>query len=149
MTMHTTSRTCAIAFIAFIASTALLSGKAAADFVIADDLIVQGSACVGLDCVNNEPFGFDTIKLKENNLRIKFEDTSVAPFPTNDWQLTASSGEKIPVRTALDNGRSGAASESVLKGVSTSGQIHLKDGRIVKFDPAAREPAKVKRPTGK
>ena len=51
MIMHTTSRTCAIAFIAFIASTALLSGKAAADFVIADDLIVQGSACVGLDCV--------------------------------------------------------------------------------------------------
>src|SRR2546421_7343111 len=89
MIMHTTSRTCAIAFIAFIASTVLLSGKAAADFVIADDLIVQGSACVGLDCVNNEPFGFDTIKLKENNLRILFMDTSVAPFPSNDWQLTA------------------------------------------------------------
>ena len=60
------------------------------DDVIPDDLIVQGSACIGLDCVNNESFGFDTIRLKENNLRIKFEDTSVAAgFPTNDWQLTA------------------------------------------------------------
>jgi hypothetical protein len=59
------------------------------DFVIADDLIVQGSACVGLDCVNGEAFGFDTIRMKENNLRIKYEDTSVSPFPTNDWQLTA------------------------------------------------------------
>ncbi|MEW6210064.1 MAG: tail fiber domain-containing protein [Acidobacteriota bacterium] len=60
------------------------------DQVIADDLIVQGSACVGLDCVNNESFGFDTIRLKENNLRIKFEDTSsAAGFPTVDWQLTA------------------------------------------------------------
>ncbi|HEX2164038.1 MAG TPA: hypothetical protein VHM02_08825, partial [Thermoanaerobaculia bacterium] len=62
---------------------------AAADQVIPDDLIVQGSACVGFDCVNNEAFSFDTIRLKENNLRIKFEDTSVGTFPTNDWQLTA------------------------------------------------------------
>ena len=59
------------------------------DQVIPDDLIVQGSACVGLDCVNGESFGFDTIRLKENNLRIKFEDTSVGAFPTTDWQLTA------------------------------------------------------------
>lgn len=59
------------------------------DQVIPDDLIVQGSLCVGFDCVNNESFGFDTIRLKENNLRIKFEDTSVGTFPTNDWQLTA------------------------------------------------------------
>lgn len=60
------------------------------DQVIPDDLIVQGSLCVGLDCVNNENFGFDTIRLKENNTRIKFEDTSsAAGFPSNDWQLTA------------------------------------------------------------
>ena len=60
------------------------------DQVIPDDLIVQGSACIGLDCVNNESFGFDTIRLKENNTRIKFDDTSTsAGFPANDWQLTA------------------------------------------------------------
>ena len=52
------------------------------DQVIADDLIVDGSACVGFDCVNGESFGFDTIRLKENNLRIKFQDTSTsASFP--------------------------------------------------------------------
>ncbi len=34
------------------------------DDVIPDDLIVQGSACVGLDCVNGEVFGFDTIRFK-------------------------------------------------------------------------------------
>jgi hypothetical protein len=63
---------------------------AAADFVIADDLIVDGSACIGFDCVNGESFGFDTIRLKENNLRIKFDDTSTASgFPNRDWQLTA------------------------------------------------------------
>jgi len=63
---------------------------AAPDDVIADDLIVQGSACIGLDCVNNESFGFDTIRLKENNTRIKFDDTSTGVgFPATDWQLTA------------------------------------------------------------
>lgn len=63
--------------------------RAAADQVIPDDLIVQGSECVGLDCVNNESFGFSTIRLKENNLRIEFDDTSVsAGFPANDWQIT-------------------------------------------------------------
>jgi hypothetical protein len=60
------------------------------DQVILDDLIVDGSLCVGMDCVNGESFGFDTIRLKENNLRIKFQDTSsTASFPTNDWQITA------------------------------------------------------------
>lgn len=59
------------------------------DQVIPDDLIVQGSLCVGFDCVNGESFGFDTIRLKENNTRIKFEDTSVGTFPTNDWTIVA------------------------------------------------------------
>ncbi|HEV7879154.1 hypothetical protein [Bradyrhizobium sp.] len=73
-----------------LGATLIASGKARADFVIADDLIVQGSACVGLDCVDGEAFGFDTIRLKENNTRIKFDDTSTgAGFPNNDWQLTA------------------------------------------------------------
>ena len=63
---------------------------ATADQVFIDDIIVGGSACIGFDCVNGESFGFDTIRLKENNLRIKFVDTSSsASFPTNDWQLTA------------------------------------------------------------
>ena len=62
------------------------------DDVIPDDLIVQGSACVGLDCVNGEVFGFDTIRLKENNDRIQFDDTSTAAgFPTNNWQIRANS----------------------------------------------------------
>ena len=60
-----------------LAAACFASGKAAADQVIPDDLIVQGSLCVGFDCVNNEVFDFDTIRLKENNLRILFHDTSV------------------------------------------------------------------------
>ena len=65
------------------------SSASSIDQVIAGDLIVQGSACIGIDCVANEDFGFDTLRLKENNLRIKFDDTSTGAFPATDWQLTA------------------------------------------------------------
>jgi hypothetical protein len=60
------------------------------DIVEADDLIVQGSECIGLDCVNGEDFngGFDTLKLKENNLRVFFDDDSTsAGFPANQWRF--------------------------------------------------------------
>src|SRR3989441_676333 len=60
------------------------------DVVTPDDEDIQGSLCVGLDCVNNESFGFDTIRLKENNDRLQFNDTSTAAgFPTNNWQIRA------------------------------------------------------------
>ena len=61
----------------------------ALDQVFVDDVIVDGSICVGQDCVNGENFGFDTIRLKENNLRLKFQDTSNSgSFPSNDWEIT-------------------------------------------------------------
>ncbi|MEM7355480.1 MAG: hypothetical protein AAF657_32000, partial [Acidobacteriota bacterium] len=67
----------------------LVEGGLTKDQQILDDLIVVGSICAGQDCSNGESFGFDTIRLKENNLRIKAQDTSnSASFPTNDWQLT-------------------------------------------------------------
>ncbi len=78
--------------------------------VIPQDLIVQGSECIGLDCVNGESFGFDTLRLKENNLRIRFMDTSTsASFPTNDWELTANEtsnggANKFSI-TDIDNNR--------------------------------------------
>ena len=58
------------------------------DILHYDDVIVTSSLCVGFDCVNGESFGFDTFRLKENNLRIHFQDTSTsASFPTNDWRI--------------------------------------------------------------
>ncbi|MGD2084752.1 MAG: tail fiber domain-containing protein [Candidatus Aminicenantes bacterium] len=52
-----------------------------------DDVIITGSLCIGFDCANGESFGYCTMKLKENNLQICFEDTSVGSFPTNDWKI--------------------------------------------------------------
>jgi hypothetical protein len=109
-----------------------LTPVTAADQVIPDDLIVQGSLCVGFDCVNGESFSFDTIRLKENNLRIKFDDTStLSGFPSNDWQLTANdsasggaskfsiedvTGAKVPFTV-----RAGAPSNSIF--VSNAGRV--------------------------
>ncbi|MFD0963107.1 hypothetical protein [Pseudofulvibacter geojedonensis] len=59
------------------------------DQVITDDLIVQGSIAVGTGSTNGENFGFDTMRFKEDNLRIHFDDTSTsASFPSNDWRIT-------------------------------------------------------------
>jgi hypothetical protein len=55
----------------------LASVHLAADQVINDNQIVQGSLCVGQDCVNGEVFDADVVRLKENNLRIRFHDTTI------------------------------------------------------------------------
>ena len=62
--------------------------KGITDQVILDDLIVVGSLALGIDAVDGEDFGFDTFRLKENNLRIHFDDTSASSsFPSNDWRI--------------------------------------------------------------
>jgi hypothetical protein len=57
---------------------------------ISGDLTVYNSLCVGFDCAASESYGADTIRLKENNMRIHFDDTSSsASFPANDWRIVA------------------------------------------------------------
>jgi hypothetical protein len=56
-----------------------------------------------------------------------------------NYQLTASTDDKIPVRTRLDDGRDGGPTTAMFKNVSTSGHFHVKGGAVVKFDPSVRE----------
>lgn len=66
----------------------VLSNVVLADEVLVDDKVINGSLCVGQDCVNGENFSYDTIRLKENNLRIHFHDTSNSgSFPSTDWRI--------------------------------------------------------------
>ena len=52
------------------------------------NVTIQNSACIGTDCVVGESFGFDTLRLDENNLRMHFDDTSdLGSFPGNDWRI--------------------------------------------------------------
>jgi hypothetical protein len=61
----------------------------AKDVLHYDDVIVTGSLCVGFDCANGYSFGFDSIALREDNLRIFFDDGSdTASYPRNDWRIT-------------------------------------------------------------
>lgn len=53
-----------------------LAMPSSADQVKADDVILQGNLCVGQDCVNGEDFALGELKLKENNTRIRWQDTS-------------------------------------------------------------------------
>lgn len=57
------------------------------------------------------------------------------------YQLTASSDEKVPVRTPLDNGRGGDPGDSRLKAVSLGGQFLVKGGTIVK--PSGAQPTRL------
>ena len=126
----------------------LIPSGASGDQVILDDLIVDGSICVGQDCVNGESFGFDTLRLKENNLRIRAVDTSsTSSFPSRDWQITfndsANGGANKFSIDDIDGGRTpftleaGAPSHSLYVddggrlGLGTStpvADVHVKSG---------------------
>ena len=126
----------------------LVATSASADQVITDDLIVQGSNCVGLDCVENESFGFDTLRLKENNTRIKFDDTSTGSrFPANDWMLSANDSQSGGAnRFMLFDDTAGWAPFSVSAGapadalvITASGAVRA--GRFVSQGAATLNPA--------
>ncbi|MEM6794652.1 MAG: hypothetical protein AAF725_11780 [Acidobacteriota bacterium] len=58
------------------------------DFLISDDLIVANHACIGHDCAEGETFAQETLVLKENVIRLRFEDTStLSSFPSNHWEI--------------------------------------------------------------
>jgi hypothetical protein len=118
------------------------------DEVINDDLIVDGSLCVGNDCYSGLAFGFDTIVLMENNLRIYFDDTSnTSSFPNNDWRIvvndTTDGGGAYFALQDVSGGltpftiEAGARTNSLYVdddgqvGIGTSGpvfELHIKEG---------------------
>jgi len=67
------------------------------------------------------------------------------PVRTQLYDFTATNGEKALVKGYLDNGRDGAAADSMPRSISASGVFHVAGGTITKFDPAAREPENAKR----
>ena len=100
-----------------------------ADQVILDDLIVDGSICAGMDCVNGESFGFDTLRLKENNLRIRFVDTSAsASFPSRDWQITANDSANGGLNKFSIDDIDGGRTPFTLEAGAPSHSLYVDDG---------------------
>ena len=90
MTDHITFKTSGTSLGALsLGAVLLMATSASAHFIgVGGNNSIDGSLCVGGDCVAEESFGFDTVRLKENNLRMNFDDTSVAAsFPRNDWRI--------------------------------------------------------------
>jgi hypothetical protein len=101
------------------------------DILHYDDVIITGSLCVGFDCVNGESFGYDTVKLKENNLRLYFEDTSAGSFPSGDWRIrindTTSGGASY---FAVEDGTNGRTPFRIETGAPTH-SLYVEDyGRV-------------------
>ncbi len=87
------------------------------DMVVNDDLIVTQSFCVGTDCANGESFGTDTIRLKDDSLRVAFLDTSgTSSYPKNDWQIrlneSADGGANAFFIDDLGDNSAGSANDS-------------------------------------
>ena len=116
-----------------LAITAMVNSVTAfADQVIQDDLIVTSSQCIGMDCVNGEGFGFDTLRLKENNLRIKFQDTSgSSSFPSRDWQITVNDSANGGLNHfSIDDVDAATTPFTIAAGAPTSSLYVSSGGRI-------------------
>ena len=101
------------------------------DQVIVDDLIVVGSIAVGLDAIDGEDFGFDTFRLKENNLQIHFDDTSVAGFASNDWRIKINeSGNGGSNYFGIEDATAGRMPFKILAGASDNAFFMAANGDI-------------------
>jgi hypothetical protein len=131
------------------AAKAVSGGSAPAtakDYVINNDLIVDGSACVGFDCVDGWTFSFTTIGMSEHNTRIKFDDTSyTASYPRNDWQLLANDStngglSKFSIIDCGDNDTQGNCSGTTtftIEAGADSNSIYVDDAGRVGFGTGA------------
>ena len=116
--------------VVFATLIALVCGSPAwADQVILDDLIVDGSLCIGQDCVNGESFGFDTLRLKENNLRIRFFDTSNSgSFPSRDWQITINDSTNGGANKFSIDDIDGGVTPFTIEAGAPSNSLYVDDG---------------------
>lgn len=115
-----------------VLATGLMSSATLADQQFLDDVIVVGSLCAGQDCNNGESFGFDTIRMKENNLRLHFDDTSnSASFPQNDWRLVANdSGNGGSNYLAIEDATAGRIPFRVESGARANSLVVESDGDV-------------------
>ncbi len=64
---------------------------------VSGDLIIAGNMAVGGNTAPTMSFGFNTLVLMDDTLRILFTDTSTSPgFPTNDWRITLNDLDSVP-----------------------------------------------------
>ncbi len=96
------------------------------------DVKVKSSLAVGLDTPDNPVFGFNTVLLTENNLRIHFDDTSDDGFfADNDWTLVANSSEHGGKSYfAIEDATAGVIPFKVMAGAKADALFVAEDSKI-------------------
>ncbi len=97
-----------------------------------DDVSAKGGVCAGSDCISPESYAGVTAKLKANNTRLKFEDTSTSVgFPATDWQLTANDTFSGGLNKFVIEDLTAATAPLVIEGATPSNALYLDStGRI-------------------
>jgi Chaperone of endosialidase len=103
-----------------------------AETLFTDDVAAKGGVCAGIDCTDTETYGVATVKLKANNTRLKFEDTSTSVgFATSDWQLTANDSASGGANKFVVEDLTAATSPVVIEGATPSNTLYVdSNGRI-------------------
>ncbi|MBN1971899.1 MAG: hypothetical protein JXR48_00570 [Candidatus Delongbacteria bacterium] len=117
---------------AFSIKKALQKGDPAKAQVIAEDLIVKSSLGIGVDMLDGYVFGYDTFVLKENNLRIFFDDTSATSgFAANDWRITINDSESGGSNYfAIDDVTKGTSVFKIMAGAKNNALFVSSNSRI-------------------
>lgn len=89
------SRTLVFRQLAIGTGLLLLSSAAVAQNVITQNTTIRTSLCVGIDCLDTENYGADTLRLKAANASIHIEDTSNPFFPNNEWRMVFNDNESV------------------------------------------------------
>lgn len=97
-----------------------------------DDVSAQGGVCAGADCTSAETYAFSPIKMKANNTRIKFEDTSTsAGFASTDWQLTANDSASGGANKFVVEDLTAGTDPLVVEGATPNNALYLDStGRV-------------------
>jgi hypothetical protein len=98
----------------------------------ASDVSATGGLCGGTDCTNAETYGSSWVKLKANNTRLKFEDTSTsAGFATTDWQLSANDTISGGANKFFVEDLTAATVPLVIEGATPNNTLYLdSNGRV-------------------
>ena len=114
-----------------VESSLTRSLRPGANTFYADDVSAQGGVCAGFDCTSAESYGLASAKLKENNTRLKFEDTSAAGFPSTDWQLSANDTSSGGMNKFIVEDLTAATAPLLIEGGTPSNALYLDStGRV-------------------
>ncbi len=72
---------------ATVIAAATLPALAQAEVLSEDNPTIRSFLCVGFNCADQDIAGIDDFRVKDNTIRIHFDDVSSSSSPDNDWRI--------------------------------------------------------------